>query len=177
VIMATGARYFVRFRRRREGKTDYYKRLKLLLSEKPRMVVRKTNRQIIVQLVEADLVGDRTLVAAYSRELEKYGYSGSVANTPAAYLTGMLFAAKALNFGYSEAILDIGLNRASVGARVFAALRGAVEAGLDVPHGDAILPDDDRVRGVHIAQYAPDRAGDLAENVEMVAEAIKRELK
>jgi len=81
--MATGPRYFVPFRRRREGKTDYYKRMKLLLSEKPRMVVRKTNRQIIIQLVEADLVGDRTLVAAYSTELAAFGYTGATANTPA----------------------------------------------------------------------------------------------
>lgn len=175
--MATGPRYFVPFRRRREGKTDYYSRMKLLLSEKPRMVVRKTNRQIIVQLVEAELDGDRTLVAAYSSELSALGYKGSTANTPAAYLTGMLFAAKAMKAGYEEGVLDIGLNRASVGARVFAALKGAVEAGFDVPYGESILPDDDRVKGAHIAEYAPERAGDIVENVEKVAEAIMKELK
>lgn len=80
--MATGPRYFVSFRRRREGKTNYYSRLKLLLSGKPRMVVRKTNRHIICQLVEAKMEGDRTLVAANSSELVKYGYKGSLANTP-----------------------------------------------------------------------------------------------
>ncbi|MCG7851894.1 MAG: 50S ribosomal protein L18, partial [Methanosarcinaceae archaeon] len=72
--MASGPRYFVPFRRRHEGKTDYYSRMRLLLSEKPRMVVRKTNRQIIIQLVEATLEGDLTRVAAYSHELEGYGY-------------------------------------------------------------------------------------------------------
>lgn len=174
--MATGARYFVPFRRRREGRTDYYRRMKLLLSEKPRMVVRRTNRQIIVQLVVAELVGDRTLVAAYSSELPVYGYKGATANTPAAYLTGMLFAAKALKAGYAEAILDIGLNRATPGARVFAALKGAVDAGLNVPHGESILPDEKRVKGAHIAEYAPERAGDIVENVEMVAESIMKEL-
>jgi len=174
--MASGPRYFVPFRRRREGRTDYYKRLKLLLSEKPRMVVRKTNRQIIVQLVEAGMEGDRTLVAAYSSELAGYGYKGAGANTPAAYLTGMLFAKKALNAGYEGAILDIGLNRSSVGARVYAALKGAVKGGFNVPCGEKILPDDDRVRGVHIAEYAPDRAGDLVLNVDEVAEAINKEL-
>ncbi|MDG6257208.1 MAG: 50S ribosomal protein L18 [Methanomicrobiaceae archaeon] len=175
--MASGARYFVPFRRRREGKTDYYRRMKLILSEKPRFVVRKTNRQIITQLVEAHMEGDRTLVAAYSSELTAYGYTGSTANTPAAYLIGMLCAVKAMNAGYSEGILDIGLNRASTGARVFAALKGAVDAGFDIPHGESILPDDDRVKGAHIAEYAPERAGDLVENVESVAEAIKKELK
>jgi large subunit ribosomal protein L18 len=175
--MATGPRYFVPFRRRREGKTDYYSRMKLLISEKPRMVVRKTNRQIIVQLVEAELEGDRTVAAAYSSELAALGYKGSLSNTPAAYLTGMLLATKAMNAGYEEAILDIGLNRASVGARVFAALKGAVDAGFDVPHGESILPDEDRVKGAHIAAFAPERAGDIVENVEQVAEAIMKELK
>ena len=144
---------------------------------KPRFVVRKTNRQIITQLVEAQLEGDRTLIAAYSSELGNYGYKGSTANTPAAYLTGMLCAVKAMNAGYSEGILDIGLNRASTGARVFAALKGAVDAGFEIPHGESILPEDDRVKGGHIAEYAPERAGDLVENVESVAEAIKKELK
>ena len=160
--MATGPRYFVSFRRRREGRTNYYSRFKLLLSGKPRMVVRKTNRHIICQLVEAKLEGDRTLVAANSSELVKYGYKGSLANTPAAYLTGMLFAVKAFNAGYESAILDIGLHRATYGAKVFAALRGAV---------------DERVKGSHIAEYAPERAGDLVENVEAVEDAIMKELK
>ncbi|EHQ36788.1 50S ribosomal protein L18 [Methanoplanus limicola] len=175
--MATGPRYFVAFRRRREGKTDYYKRSKLVVSGKPRMVVRITNRQVICQLVEAGLEGDRTLVAAYSGELEKFGYKGYSGNTPAAYLTGMLFAVKAFNAGYEEAILDIGLHRATYGAKVFAALKGAVAAGLNIPHGEEILPDDDRVKGAHIVAYQPEKAGDLKENVEAAEDAIMKELK
>ena len=174
--MATGPRYFVPFRRRHEGKTDYYKRMSLLSSGMPRMVVRKTNRQIIVQLVVSELEGDRTLMAAYSTELAVYCYEGSTASTPAAYLTGMLFAVKALNGGYDEAILDIGLARAKPGARVFAALKGAVDAGFDVPYGESILPNEERLKGAHIAEYAPEQAGNLVENVEAVALAIKKEL-
>lgn len=175
--MATGPRYFVSFRRRREGRTDYYSRFKLLLSGKARMVVRKTNRHIICQLVEAKMEGDRTLVAANSGELVNYGYKGSLSNTPAAYLTGMLFAVKAFNAGYESAIFDIGLHRATYGAKVFAALRGAVEAGFDIPHNPDIFPADERVKGAHIAEYAPERAGDLVENVEAVQDAIMKELK
>jgi len=174
--MATGPRYFVPFRRRHEGKTDYYKRMSLLSSGSPRMVVRKTNRQIIVQLIVPETEGDRTLVAAYSAELADYGYEGSTSSTPAAYLTGMLFAVKALNAGYDEGILDIGLHRAKPGARVFAALKGAVDGGLDIPYGESILPDEERLKGAHIAGYAPERAGDLVANVEAVALAIKKEL-
>ncbi|MHC1626294.1 MAG: 50S ribosomal protein L18 [Methanoculleaceae archaeon] len=175
--MAAGPRHFVPFRRRRDGETDYRARARLVLSGEPRMVVRITNRQVIIQLVEAKIEGDRTLVAAYSPELRKFGYKGYTANTPAAYLTGMLFAEKALSQGYRRAVLDIGLHRATRGARVFAALRGAVEAGMEIPHGESVLPDDDRVTGAHIAAYDPERAGDLVENVRMVADAIKEELK
>ena len=97
------------------------------------------------------------------------------ANTPAAYLTGMLFAAKAKKAQQDRAVLDIGLNRATPGARVFAALKGAVEAGLDVPHSEEILPSDERIKGAHIAAYNK-KYGDIVQNVEQVADAIKKEL-
>jgi len=174
--MATGPRYFVPFRRRREGRTDYYARGRLIVADSPRMVVRRTNKHVIIQLVTAEMDGDRTLVTANSGELVKYGYQGALANTPAAYLTGMLFAVKALNADHESAILDIGLNRATPGARVFAALKGAVEAGLDVPHGEDILPDDARAKGAHIAAYAPAKSKDLVANVEQVVDAIMKEL-
>jgi len=173
--MATGPRYLVAFRRRREGRTDYYQRTKLVVADAPRMVVRRTNRHVIVQLVTAEMDGDRTLVSANSAELEKYGYKGATANTPAAYLTGMLFAAKAKKAGQDRAILDIGLARATPGARVFAALKGAVDAGLDIPYGESIVPSEDRLKGEHIAAYN-DKAKDIVKNVEQVAAAIKKEL-
>src|SRR5512136_1133526 len=173
--MATGSRYFVPFRRRREGKTDYYKRTRLVVADAPRMVVRKTNRHIIIQLVTAELDGDRTLVSANSAELETFGYKGSTSNTPAAYLTGMLFAVKAKKAQQESAVLDIGLNRATPGARVFAALKGAVDAGLDIPYGEEILPSEDRLKGEHIAAYNKN-AGDIVKIVEQVAAAIKKEM-
>ncbi|MFY9749274.1 MAG: 50S ribosomal protein L18 [Methanoregula sp.] len=173
--MATGPRYFVAFRRRREGRTDYYQRTKLVVADAPRMVVRRTNRHIIVQLVNAEMDGDKTIVSANSAELEKYGYTGATANTPAAYLTGMLFAAKAKKAGQNRAILDIGLNRATPGARVFAALKGAVDAGLEIPYGEEIIPSEERLKGEHIAAYNK-KAGDIVKNVEQVAAAIKKEL-
>jgi large subunit ribosomal protein L18 len=128
-------------------------------------------------MVTAEIEGDRTLVAASSRELAGYGFTGSTSGSPAAYLTGMLFAVKALNADYQRAILDIGLHRATKGAKVFAALKGAVSAGLDIPHSDDILPDDSRVKGASIASYAPDRAGNLVQNVEETMDAIMKELR
>jgi large subunit ribosomal protein L18 len=174
--MATGARYFVPFRRRREGKTDYYLRTRLVVSDSPRLVVRKTRRHIIVQMIVPNIAGDETLVAANSAELGAYGYTHGLSNTPAAYLTGMLCAVRALKAGHTDAVLDIGLTRATMGARAFAALKGAVEGGLEVPHGEEILPDDARTSGEHIAAYAPEKNGNIVLNVKQVAEAIKKEM-
>jgi large subunit ribosomal protein L18 len=89
----------------------------------------------------------------------------------------MLFAVRALNANYQGAILDIGLHQATPGSRVFAALKGAVTAGLDVPHGEEVLPDDSRVKGEHIAGYASERAGNLVQNVEETIDAIMKELR
>ncbi|NOY11893.1 MAG: 50S ribosomal protein L18 [Archaeoglobi archaeon] len=168
--MARGPRYRVPYRRRREGKTNYRKRLKLLLSRKPRLVVRVTNRRVIAQVVEYHPDGDRTLVYADSKELEKFGWKGDLNNTPAAYLTGLLVGKKAREAGIEEAILDIGLRTPSRGARVFAVLKGAVEAGLEVPHSEEILPDESRLRGEHIASY-------YEQNPERFSEYEKRGLK
>jgi len=174
--MATGPRYFVPFRRRREGRTNYHARNRLVVASRPRMVVRRTNRHIICQIITAHLEGDKTHVAVNSAELRKFGYEGSLNNTPAAYLTGMLLGVRSLNAGYPGAILDIGLRRATKGARVFAALKGAVETGFDMPHNEEILPADDRCKGEHIAAYAPDRAGNLPANVAATVDAIMGEL-
>ncbi len=173
--MAINGRYFVQFRRRREGRTDYYQRQRLIVSGRNRMVVRKTNRHIIIQLIAAQMDGDYTLVHVNSRDLVNYGYKGYLGNTPAAYLTGMLFAVRAQKAGYEGGIADLGLQVASTGARVFAAIKGVVEAGFDVPVGESILPDDDRCNGAHIAEY-DERFGDLVENVEATKDAIMKEL-
>jgi len=150
--MAKNAIYRVKMRRRREGKTDYRKRLAYLKSGKPRAVVRKTLRYIIVQIVEYHEDGDRILVGVTSKHLEKYGWKGSFKNTPAAYLTGYLAGKKALEKGIKEAILDIGLQSPVKGSRVFAALKGMVDAGLDIPHGEGIFPGEERIRGEHISE-------------------------
>lgn len=152
--MAKGPKYVVPHRRRREGKTDYRARLKLLLSEKPRLVVRKSLKHMRVQIVEYDPRGDKTVVSASSEELKKYGWDAPTGNLPAAYLVGLLIGKRALNKGIKEAILDVGLQRVTRGSRLFAVLKGAVDAGLQVPHSEDILPTDERVRGMHIVNYA-----------------------
>lgn len=151
--MATGPRYKVPFRRRREGKTDYHQRLYLLLSKRPRIVARRSAKHIRLQLVLPKPQGDTTLVHVDSSELEGYGYSGHTGNTPAAYLTGLLFGYKAQKAGYEDAILDMGLHVSSKGCRIYAALKGIVDSGLQVPHDPEIFPNESRIRGEEIKEY------------------------
>jgi large subunit ribosomal protein L18 len=152
--LAHGSRYKLAFKRRREGKTDYRARLNLIGLDKSRLVVRITNQHTIAQIINVKADGDETIVSAHSNELKNMGWLGSGKNTSAAYLTGFLLGKKALKAGITAAVLDIGLKSSTKGARIFAALKGAVDAGLKVPHGDVILPPENRIRGEHVAAYA-----------------------
>ena len=152
--MATGPRYKVPMRRRREVRTDYHQRLRLLKSGKPRLVARKSNRHVTAQLVLPGPDGDDTLAAAHSSDLEEYGWEAPTGNLPAAYLTGLLAGQRAVEAGFEEAVLDIGLNTATPGSKVFAVQEGAIDAGLDIPHSDDVLAEWPRTRGEHIAEYA-----------------------
>jgi large subunit ribosomal protein L18 len=148
--MAQGPTYRVKFRRRREGKTNYYRRRSLLVSRRPRLVVRKTNSRTIVQIIDANVVGDMTVASAVSSELTKYGWTAGTSSLPTSYLTGYLAGLRAKARGVENAVLDIGLNPPVKGSKIYAALKGAVDAGLLVPHNPDILPDDSRVSGEHI---------------------------
>jgi large subunit ribosomal protein L18 len=153
--MARNARYCVPFRRRREGKTDYKKRKALLLSSKPRLVARGTLKNMIAQIIVAKPYGDEVLVSAHSRELtKKYGWKAPKGNVPTAYLTGLLCGLKAKAKGITEAVLDAGLCYPSKGSRILTVLKGALDAGVNIPHGEEKLPDENRIRGEHIAKYA-----------------------
>ena len=153
--MARDASYKVPRRRRREGKTDYYKRYEMVKNRHIRVVVRRTNKYIIVQFVYPTPIGDYTLAAAHSRELVKYfGWRAGTKSTPAAYLTGFLAGLRASKLGITYAIPDIGLHRPVKYGRVFAAIKGVRDAGVTVPCDEEMLPPDERVRGEVIANYA-----------------------
>ena len=161
-------RFQVKFKRRREGKTDYYARKRLTHQDrnkyntpKYRLIVRFTNKDIVCQIAYAKIEGDVIVTAAYSHELPKFGVKVGLTNYAAAYCTGLLVARRLLQKyklnehyeGQKEAdgeefyvedvddgpgafrcYLDTGLNRTTTGARVFGALKGAVDGGLDIPH-------------------------------------------
>ncbi|EHK26573.1 uncharacterized protein TRIVIDRAFT_77851 [Trichoderma virens Gv29-8] len=171
------SRYQTKYKRRREGKTDYYARKRLITQAKNkynapkyRLVVRFTNKDIVMQIVSSEISGDKVLVAAYAHELKAYGISHGLTNWSAAYATGLLIARRVLTklgldkdfvgveeadgeFTLTEAaetddgerrpfkaFLDVGLARTSTGARVFGALKGASDGGIFVPHSEKRFP-------------------------------------
>jgi large subunit ribosomal protein L18 len=151
--MARNSRYRVPLRRRREGKTDYQARKALVLSGKPRLVTRSSLKNFTAQIIVAKPYGDEVLAVAHSRELKKkYGWKAPTGNVPAAYLTGLLCGLKAKNKGVSEAILDVGLISPTKGSKVFAALSGVLDAGIEVPHDEEKIVKE-RTKGEHIAMY------------------------
>lgn len=159
--MATGPRYKVPMRRRREARTNYHQRLRLLKSGKPRLVARKSNQHTRAQLVVTGPNGDETVASATSSDLAEYGWEAPTGNLPAAYLTGLLAGIRAREADLDEAVLDIGLNTATPGNKVFAVQEGAIDAGLEIPHNEDVFADWDRTRGVHVAKYAESQEEDL----------------
>ncbi|XP_022151989.1 60S ribosomal protein L5-like isoform X1 [Momordica charantia] len=162
-------RYQVKFKRRREGKTDYRARIRLINQDKNkyntpkyRFVVRFSNKDITAQIISASIAGDIVLASAYSHELPKYGLEVGLTNYAAAYCTGLLLARRVLKMlemdeeyeGNMEAtgedfsvepadsrrpfraLLDVGLVKTTTGNRVFGALKGALDGGLDIPHSE-----------------------------------------
>jgi large subunit ribosomal protein L18 len=171
------ATYELPFKRRFEGVTNYRTRLKLLKSRKPRLVVRRTNKRLIAEIMEYHLSGDRVLVYATSDKLEKYGWTFSKKNTPSAYLLGLLIGKEALKKGIKEAVLDSVSPKSS---RIYAVLKGAVDAGMQIPHSPDILPPEDRIRGKHIEEAVKNIKNKhqfsktKPENISQVFEKVKK---
>ncbi len=154
--MSTGPRYRVPFRRRREGKTDYRVRRRLLSSGLPRAVVRCSGRRVRVAIVEFSSTGDRVRASADSGELGQIAFpTSSLSTTPAAYLTGYLAGLRAKSAGAEDVVLDLGLRHPTTGGRLAAALKGLLDAGLEIPHGEKGFPDADRLNGAHLPKKLP----------------------
>lgn len=193
-------RFQVKYKRRRQGVTDYFARRRLICQDKNkyntpkyRLIVRFTNKDITCQIAYARVYGDVIVESAYSHELPKYGVKVGLTNYAAAYCTGLLVARRILTkFGLNEvyqgqaeadgedfsvedvdgehgafrAYLDIGLARTSTGAKIFGALKGAVDGGIDIPHSNRRFPGfdaeskeynaavhKDHIFGQHVSKY------------------------
>jgi len=154
--MSIGPRYRVHFRRRREGKTDYRVRLRLLRSGEARAVVRFSGRRIRVSIVQYDPVGDRVVATAESGELGRLGFpAASLASTPAAYLTAYLAGLRSKSAGAETAVLDAGIRHPTAGGRLSAALKGLLDSGVEIPHGEGGFPSPDRLNGAHLPKPLP----------------------
>ena len=150
----TNLKTIVPHRRRREGKTNYRKRLKLLKSRTTRLVVRKSANNLVCQLVNYKTAGDVSVASSSSHELKAFGWNYHTGNLPAAYLTGLLCGLRGKESKVKQAILDTGLHPSIAGTRLYSALKGALDGGLEVPHSEEILPPPERINGKHIADYA-----------------------
>lgn len=139
----------ISFRRRIEGKTNYDLRTKLLKSDKLRLVIRKTNKYIISQIVNSREAQDNTLVYANSKELSKFGWNFDFKNLPASYLTGFLISEKAKKNKIKKTILDLGLQRSIPGSRIYAVVKGAVDNGLEINCKEEMFPKEERIKGSH----------------------------
>merc|ERR1711968_334801 len=197
-------RFQVKYKRRREGKTDYYARKRLVTQDKNkfgtpkyRFVVRFTNKDIICQVISSKMKGDVTHCAAYAHDLPRYGLSVGLTNYSAAYCVGLLCARRLLKkYGLDEkfvgtaevdgefedcfvaneddddersafhALLDVGLKRTTLGSKIFSAMKGAFDGGLEIPHNNKKFygydPDEgeydadanrERILGGHVSQY------------------------
>ncbi len=167
--MAHGKRQRRKYARREFGLTDYRRRLKLLRGGQPRAVVRVSNTQVSCQLVGYEPDGDKILASATGSTIVsdfKWPKNASRKSLPASYLVGLAMAKKALAAGHDTAVLDIGLAAATRGNRVFAALKGMVDGGLEIPHGEDIFPDEERLNGAHISDK-------IAKSVETSKKAIE----
>ncbi len=141
------------YHRKREGRTNYKKRLKLLKSKKPRLIIRKTNKQIILQIAEYTPNGDKIICGVNSNILKKAGWKYSCNNLPACYLAGLFLGKKALAKKVDKAILDAGLQTLVPGSRIYAALKGVIDSGMNIPVSNKIFPSQERLSGAHITAF------------------------
>ncbi len=151
--MAKGKPRTVSYRRKRTLQTDYRKRLKLLTSGLPRIIVRITNTQLIAQLISFDPRGDKVVCAVRSSDLKKLGWPYATKNVSAAYLTGLLFGTKAVAQKHKRGILDTGFRQFMHGGRISAFSKGVIDAGMDVPLGEGVFPREERIKGEHVHAF------------------------
>jgi large subunit ribosomal protein L18 len=116
-------------------------------------VVRSSSRHITAQVIGVHPKSDITLVSSHSTELESFGWKGGTGNLPAAYLTGLLLGHRARSKGIENAVLDVGVKKPVAGSRVYAALKGVLDAGIVVPHSEDVISKEERIKGEHIASY------------------------
>lgn len=168
--------YTVGFRRKRKSLTNYRRRIKILSAKMPRLVVRKSLKNIQASIVEYNKKGDIVRVASHSQNLKKLGWEYNTGNIPAAYLVGYLLGKKAKNAEVGQVIFDIGQSKSVKGSRLYSVLAGALDAGLSIPCSKEMLPSRERLSGAHIASYAQSLKKDEALLKKQFSKCIKNKI-
>ncbi len=132
----------------RSEKTNYRKRKVMLMGKRDFISVNISNENTQVQILKPIISGDKVMASAHSRFLIKDGWKGSRKSIPAAYLTGYLAGKKAISKGTKNAILYTGTRKYT--QRMAAALKGVIDAGLDVPASSETFPSEERINGEHL---------------------------
>lgn len=155
-------------KRRRQNKTDYKSRFSLLQSGAVRLVIRKTNKFIIVQAIESKEAQDKILFGVTSKNLVENGwsdkYAGSLKSVPAAYLTGMLMA-KQLD-KKQKYIVDTGMARNVHGSRIYAAVKGLIDGGANINADKKAFPSEDRLKGEHLDEKLKEIIAKVKEKIQ-----------
>jgi large subunit ribosomal protein L18 len=144
--------YVHTLKRIRERKTNYHKRSSLLLSKKKFITIKVTNQNILTQVLEPSITGDKVITSAHSTNLQKIGWKGSLNSLPACYLTGLLLGKKAVIKGIDNAILYTGIDTFT--ERISACLKGIIDGGVEIPSSEESFPSTERISGEHISNYA-----------------------
>ncbi len=153
-------------KRRRDGVTNYHKRLKLLKSGLPRLVVRPSNKGVVAQIVEYNEKGDKILATVNERSLKKLGLEVDGNSIPVAYLVGFATGLRAKKKKVGESVLDTGMYNIVKGGRISAVLKGYVDAGAKIPHDKKIFPDKKRLAGEHLKKPLPQKLDDYKKLLE-----------
>ena len=126
----------------------------MLKSETPRAVIRKSTNHLMVQFVKSDAGKDTIVAAGFTKELNAFKYTGHGGNVPAAYLAGYLAGKRYAKAHKNSVIVDFGVQPKVLGSRLFAAVKGLQDAGVDVKVDPESLPKEERVMGKHIEKFA-----------------------
>ncbi|MCK4553110.1 50S ribosomal protein L18 [Candidatus Pacearchaeota archaeon] len=135
-------------KRRRQNKTDYLGRLKLLKSGKPRVVFRKTNKYIIAQYVTSEQAQDKVVLGVTSKDLTKQGWKkefGSLKSIPAGYLTGYLIGKQIIKKNLETPIADFGMHRVLHKTKTYAFLKGLIDSGIKITCEKG-FPDNEKIK-------------------------------
>jgi large subunit ribosomal protein L18 len=146
--------YAIKYRRRREGRTNYHKRLKLLQSGSTRVIVRRSNTGMTVQFADYQPTGDLIRAGATAKDVRSVGLTTSSAKSlPGAYLTGYIAGLRAKNAGVTSVIVDLGMQTSTKGNRLYATIKGVVDAGVSVSVDESMFPTQERLEGKHITTH------------------------